>query len=312
VEYGGRGVSLFFALSGVLICTRLLREEAAHGAISVRSFYTRRLFRIQPAALTYLGALSLLMLAGVFPRMWKGTIGALLMVRNFFPRVSGTWETGHFWTLALEEHFYLFLPGFLVLCKRYRLALMLVLVVAVAYWRNYVFEHPDLQGYCSLLYLRTDIAIDGILLGSIAALALAKPQILRAAKALLVPWVALLYAAVVSVYFEMHHSRTEHFGMNTVYPLVIVATMLHPASLTCRILELAPVRYIGRISYSLYLWQQMFFNPDVVPAPGSFRSHVFLCWCAMFACALASYYLVETPLIRRGHRIAKRFDLLPQ
>jgi peptidoglycan/LPS O-acetylase OafA/YrhL len=48
---GDRGVQMFFAISGILICSRLLREEMKYGAISLRSFYTRRIFRIQPAAL---------------------------------------------------------------------------------------------------------------------------------------------------------------------------------------------------------------------------------------------------------------------
>jgi peptidoglycan/LPS O-acetylase OafA/YrhL len=85
--------------------------------------------------------------------------------------------------------------------------------------------------------------------------------------------------------------------------------MLHPDSLTSRFLEFAPIRFVGRISYSLYLWQELFFNPFHVPAPGSFRSHTLLCWGATFGCAIASYYWIETPLIRYGHRIARKFDL---
>jgi peptidoglycan/LPS O-acetylase OafA/YrhL len=65
---------------------------------------------------------------------------------------------------------------------------------------------------------------------------------------------------------------------------------------------------VGRISFSVYLWQQMFFYPFAVPAPGSFQANVPLCWLATFVCATASYYLIETPLVRYGHGLAKRFD----
>jgi peptidoglycan/LPS O-acetylase OafA/YrhL len=143
---GDRGVQLFFALSGVLICTRLLREEKRFGAISLRSFYTRRLFRIQPAALVYLAVIALLMVVGMAPVGWKGIAGAVAMIRNVYPARGGTWETQHFWSLAAEEHFYLFLPGFLVLWRQTRLAVMSALVVGFELWRIVLLGHPRLHG----------------------------------------------------------------------------------------------------------------------------------------------------------------------
>jgi peptidoglycan/LPS O-acetylase OafA/YrhL len=95
----------------------------------------------------------------------------------------------------------------------------------------------------------------------------------------------------------------------TVYPVLIAATALHPQSLMSKFLELAPVKFVGRISYSLYLWQQLFFHGDDLSASNFFHSHALISWSATFACAIASYYLIETPLIRRGHKIARRFDL---
>jgi peptidoglycan/LPS O-acetylase OafA/YrhL len=309
---GDHGVQLFFALSGLLICTRLLNEERRFGGISLRSFYTRRLFRIQPAALTYLAVVCILMLLGNVPRVWSAVAAAALMVRNFLPLQATNWETAHFWSLAVEEHFYLFLPGFLVLCRRRRLAWMCLLVVALELWRLVVFAVPKLQGGTFLIYLRTDIVIDGILLGSLFALALTRPPVLKLAKTWLRPWTAILYAAAVFIAQELHSGRYDHAVLITVYPVLLTATVLHPNSWTTRFLELPPLRFIGRISYSLYLWQELFFFPFAPPAPGSLRSHPLLCWVATFACAIASYYLVETPLVRRGHRIAKRFDIKAQ
>jgi hypothetical protein len=82
-----------------------------------------------------------------------------------------------------------------------------------------------------------------------------------------------------------------------------IATVLHAGSLCGKFLELPAVRFIGRISYSLYLWQQFFSYAFAPPSPGSFRSHQLLCFAATSACAVASYYLIETPLIRVGHRL---------
>jgi len=309
---GDHGVQLFFALSGLLICTRLLNEERRFGAISLRSFYIRRLYRIQPAALAYLAVICVLMLLGDVPRVWSTVASAALMVRNFLPLYETNWETAHFWSLAVEEHFYLLLPGFLVLCRRRRLAWMCLLVVALEIWRPIVFAVPKLQGGTFLIFLRTDLVIDGILLGSVFALALTRPPLLKLAKTWLRPWVAIVYAVAIFTVEEMHSGRADHALLITVYPVLLTATVLHPESWTTRFLELPPMRFIGRLSYSLYLWQELFFFPYAAPTPGSLRSHTVLCWVATFACALASYYLVETPLVRIGHRVAKRFDIRPK
>jgi peptidoglycan/LPS O-acetylase OafA/YrhL len=307
-----RGVQLFFALSGFLICTRLLREEARTGSISLKSFYTRRVFRIQPAALTYLVVVVLLSVCGMIPRFWSAIAGAALMVRNIWPVAlrPGYWYTAHFWSLAVEEHFYLLLPGFLVLFRRSRLALLLGTVVALQIWQMIVLSTPRLQhGMIWQVAQRSDMAMGGILLGSAFAVALTHERLMRYAVSVLRPWVALLYTAFVFVEVQRHHSTVAQMSITTVYPLLIIATVLHPDTVTGRLLELAPARFLGRISYSVYLWQQLFSNGQETPSTHSLYSHVLLCWCATFCCAIASYYLIETPLIRIGHKIAKRFDV---
>lgn len=307
---GGRGVDLFFALSGFLICGRLLREEARSGGISMRSFYLRRIFRIQPAALTYLAVLSILILSGEIYRLdgysgspWPTLVTSILAVRNIFTKTF-FFETAHFWSLSVEEQFYIFLPTFLVLCKRYRLAILACLFFALNIWRViYLSTRPPAH-----VFQRTDLVCGAILLGCVFALALARPKIAAFARAYLRPWAAIAYTILILVATGVHHSRTDYVLVTTTYPILIAATTLHPNSWTTRLLELAPVRFVGRISYSLYLWQEIFFDPFSPAPPHTFRSHLLLCWIGAFGCAIASYYLIERPLIRRGHRIAKRFD----
>lgn len=312
---GYRGVQLFFALSGFLICTRLLRDEQHFGSISLRSFYTRRLFRIQPAAMTFLLVIALLSLVGAIPRFWPGILGAALMVRNIWPIElhPGYWYTSHFWSLAVEEHFYLFLPAFLCLIRRNRLAILSVTAVILEIWHIFVMATPQLQyGLGWQVEQRTDVVLGGILLGSLFSVALTHDRLMQMAKLFLRSWIALLYTAFIFFELQRHHSTLAQTAIITVYPVLITSTVLNPRSLLGRFLELTAVRFIGRISYSLYLWQELFLNPDEPLAPHSFHSHVFLCWCAAFSCAIASYYLIETPMIRWGHRIAKRFDVQPK
>ncbi len=308
-ETGDRGVQLFFALSGFLICTRLLKEEVVSKSISLKSFYIRRLFRIQPAALTYLLVIVVLGMIGIIKLYLPGVVGAALMIRNYWPPRPGPgqWYTAHFWSLAVEEHFYLLLPGFLVLCRKRRLAILSLAVIAIEFWRLVVFEHPSLQKLGMLVYLRTDVVIGQILLGSVFAVALAEnPSFVAWVKRRLHPWVALLYTAVVFTRLGLHRSRFDHAILITVFPVLIIATVFHPDTWFSRLLELPAVRFVGRISYSLYLWQMLFLDPFVTPAPGTFKANNTLCWSAAIACAIASYYLIEKPLISVGHRLAGR------
>jgi peptidoglycan/LPS O-acetylase OafA/YrhL len=306
-DAGYKGVQLFFALSGFLICTLLLREEAKFGSISLKSFYTRRIFRIQPAALAYLLTIAILTVIGVFPPFWRGIAGALLMVRNLWPGVHGTvyWYTGHFWSLSVEEHFYLLLPGFLLLVRKRRLRILFTVTVLLEIWRIVVLSHPALQRSGDIVDLRTDLVLGGILLGSVFAIALTKEKLRRAAERWLKPWIALLFTAAVYTVLYFHMTRLWNAMLISTYPVLLTATVLHPDTWLGRLLEWPPLRFIGRISYSLYLWQELFLVPIT---RDRLHAHGALCLAAAFACAIASYYLIEMPMIRIGHRVAKRFS----
>src|ERR1700728_4808234 len=145
---GEVGVELFFAISGLLICSRLLDEESRSGRISVKGFYTRRFFRILPAAIFYLLVVATLAMFHVIPLFPLDWFGALLFFRNYamlfeYLRHSPLalhWYTGHFWSLSMEEHFYLVLPGVLVFFKKTRRWILLGFVIAVAL-RRFVVAH---------------------------------------------------------------------------------------------------------------------------------------------------------------------------
>ena len=308
-SYGFRGVDLFFAISGLLICTRLLEEEQLTGTIALRNFYVRRLFRIQPAVLIYLAALCLLMFTGVLEQAWSGIAFSLLFVRNFLPLhlVSKDYYTGHIWSLSVEEHFYLFLPFFLRRVRNHRASILLACVVILSLWRHIVFTHPSLHFGWSYTF-RTDIAVTGILLSSAVAVLLKRAAIRSWCEKWMNPWLVIL--VVAAVWYDVDRWDHHHFLIFLTFPLLLVSTVYHPAGLPSKLLELAPVRYIGRISYSLYLWQMLFFTEGSMTSPP--HSHLlasvqttWLRYPAVIALAIASYYLVEKPFVRMGHRLAK-------
>jgi peptidoglycan/LPS O-acetylase OafA/YrhL len=168
-RFGGQGVDLFFAISGFLITSLLLAEMEKTGAASLRGFYTRRVFRILPPLIAYL-----LVLAGLAV-WWRELVApwefaaSLLFFRNYTMQVAGGRATNHFWTLSVEEHFYLFWPALLVFAGRRRaLKIAIGIALCVAVWRGLdgrMHLFATLFGTDPGRFLRTDTRIDGILWG---------------------------------------------------------------------------------------------------------------------------------------------------
>jgi peptidoglycan/LPS O-acetylase OafA/YrhL len=307
-DYGGLGVPLFFAISGVLICSRILEEEALTGRFHLKLFYTRRLFRIQPAALVYLAAIGILTLCGVLHEHLKYWLGALFLYANFLYRpdtATGmqSFFTGHFWTLAVEEHFYLLISLALFFVKKRRLAFFTAAFVLVKIAHKIGMHYaPD------ALVRRTYWQIQLLLLPSLAALLLREPQV----RALVVRWMrpgwVFLITALACTAAGLHSSEYVVFVLQYAFTFWVVTTVLHPQSWSTRALEWKPLRFLGRISYSVYLWHVLFFSARVGPPVSS---HLLLVlsqrpWkyvCAL-AFATASYYLIEKPFVRMGHRLA--------
>ena len=125
-------------LSGFLITRRLMEEWRAAGRIDGESFYARRAFRILPPMLVYLAVVSLLGLGLHWIPMDLGQLAAsLFFYRNYLTApVTQAWYTGHFWSLAVEEHFYLIWPVLLWMAGLRRARwLAPALALAVAVWR---------------------------------------------------------------------------------------------------------------------------------------------------------------------------------
>ncbi len=319
--YGGYGVYLFFAISGILITTRILEEEAKIGRFDIKAFYIRRIFRIQPAALVYLSVVLVLLLVGIIHDTVYYWRGAVLFYTNFlFPGSDVTARgrfTGHFWTLAVEEHFYILLSLLLLFIRKHRDKAFAGMIVAVyvvqviARHHGYYTDASPRRTYWVILYLMTP---------ALLALLLRRAAVMRAAKLFLYPWVAYLGTFVVMEVDRMRHGLGQHFlsvGMLDAqsgylffgFALWIIATMLHPESLSTRFLELKPLRYLGRLSYSLYLRHLLFFNPARAEVGITSPTLLLLSerpwkYLASIAAAMLSYYLIEKPLVRMGHRLA--------
>jgi len=308
--WGDFGVEIFFALSGLLITSRMLDEEQKTGSMDLYTFYVRRVFRILPASLTFLLVVFVLGRLGLVEFKLGAWLGALLFFINFMPASQVVWSVGHFWSLSVEEHFYAFWPAaFKFLRPKTRLLAAIAAVLALTIWRliNVKFSgqaiafhirYFDHQG-------RTDFRLDGILFGAIAALLVKKyPERMRRALSIRTGAILLLIAvSTMTLHVNWRIVQMLIIYRKAAVPLVLVSTVLHCDGAVKTFFEDARLRWLGKISYSLYLWQQIFLV--LIPGATSYpllRQFPINFACAL-VCAIGSHHLIEKPLIRIGHRL---------
>jgi peptidoglycan/LPS O-acetylase OafA/YrhL len=178
---GGLGVTIFFFLSGYLITTLMLAENERTGKINILQFYARRMLRLMPPlfvslaiayGLTYAGLLS----GGI---TISGLAAQLFYFANYYglffdPGNTVPDGTGILWSLAVEEHFYIFYPLFLTLLLRSALrprtigTLLGIGCLVVLAWRIHLVQSPDFVFYRT--YYASDTRIDSIIYGCILAI----------------------------------------------------------------------------------------------------------------------------------------------
>jgi peptidoglycan/LPS O-acetylase OafA/YrhL len=308
---GSAGVLLFFAISGFLITSRMFDEESLTGEVSLRKFYLRRGFRILPPALVYLTTIVVLGQVGVLPFSMEPILKALFFVRNYayfdFAKPA-TWYSAHFWSLSVEEHFYLIWPTIFVVSglKRARW-IASALAMATVLWRIldgryewviHLFHAP----YLASNWGRTDYVADALLWGCALALWLGRrpwtsPLPQRATTPVCLALIGVIYTA----FFVVRNGHATVL-VNLIMTLLVGCTVTEPGSMLGCFLELGPIRFVGRLSYSIYLWQQLFFH---VSGQALWFQKFPLNVLFIFGCACLSYYLIERPAVRMGHRLAR-------
>jgi peptidoglycan/LPS O-acetylase OafA/YrhL len=321
-QLGYLGVPLFFGISGLLITSRLLEEERATGTFSLRGFYTRRAFRIIPPLLAFLASLVLLHVLFGVPLTYQGVWAALLFVRNYTGSVGkplADWFTGHCWSLSIEEQFYLALPLTLLLGKsRVRMGIALGIAgIALFGWTAFLAPHflanfywPNAP-YWQSRSNWTELHLHGLILGCSLALMASQPAYRKVLHRWIRPSVAVGLASILVAAYYLLRQQHGHAAalclqaLQPLFPFLVLSTVMYERSFISRFLELAPLRYVGRLSYSLYLWQQLFFlDAYIWPHPLLWMNRFPLSYVLAFACALTSFHLIERPMMRWGHKLA--------
>ncbi len=302
---GGHGVDLFFAISGLLITSRLLDEEKKFGRISLRGFYVRRAFRILPPAILYLAVVGLLSLIGVLTISKLDWFASLFFFRNYTviltPPNMHWWFTSHFWSLSVEEHFYLLLPSVLLFMKNRRLTALGIMILLVELCK-FVLLH-GLHVDRDIFRFHTEICFDMLLIPAFVAVWIQRGSNQTLIRRMLPPW---SFFVLLPLYFYLLREHALSPLPACVAPLLLLSTVYNPGMFIGRILESAPLRWIGRLSYSIYLWQMLFVcSRSSEPPPLGILQRSPLNILLVAVCAAASFYLIELPTMRLGHRLAK-------
>jgi len=296
---GALGVLVFFCISGYLITTKLLWDSSVRSSFSIRAFYIKRIFRILPPLATYLIVSAILSAAGLIT-LAVGDWSAPLFLRNYLP---GSWYTAHFWSLSVEEHFYLFWPACVILSGwRRAMWIGLFLIVIVGIWRPWELQHVMNQARA---LQHTDMRLDYIMMGCVVALASTfypiTARILRALGSALG-----LIALVLALVFT---TVPRHVDIRSIQAIIITLLVCGSAAADSqlpRLLLANPVMlFIGRISYSLYIWQQLFLGPQSRPflrSPAALPIKL----AAIIVVASLSYYFIEKPSIAYGRTLLRK------
>jgi peptidoglycan/LPS O-acetylase OafA/YrhL len=277
---GFAGVDLFFVLSGFLITTLLLEEHAEMGTVSLRRFYERRARRLLPAAWT---VIMLCILLGYT----AGGVTGLFYVANIQEAIRPPHggPTSILWSLSMEEQFYLVWPLALLFLLRRKLPIGRILVVAVAAFTMYRVGWLLAGGSRARVYFAPDTHADPLIVGCLLAVLRHNGYWITSKLAILAA-VPLLVFVVLEFRVETLASQSIGLTLTELAAVGLIVAAVNGSWL----LSVAPLLWLGRISYSLYLWHPLaahVFHASLV----ALAAAVLLAW--------LSYRYIETPFRRR-------------
>ncbi len=293
-SYAGLGVHIFFVLSGYLITNLLLREYERTSTIRLSEFYIRRAFRIFPAAFVFLVVVIVLFWRDM---QWLHIAAAVFYVANM--DAFRPWIFGHLWSLSIEEQFYLLWPFTLKKWHRYRIGILVLVMLATPVVRTACYALKINNGFLGSLPLFADQLAVGCLL------AIYGPRVPRIGKWLAFPMFLLI---VLSPWFPATTPLRTLFLLFIFRPVLhisIAFIVLHVIQNPYWVLNWGPVAWLGKVSYSLYLWQELFCSN------ASLHYGLVLALPAL-ACAALSYYLVEQPMLRLREKLASKQRVMPR
>jgi len=272
------GVDVFLAVSGFLITAHLLRERAETGRINLPAFWARRAKRLLPASLLVLTLAALATYVIVPRQLWKQFFSEFaasalygqnwLLAHNavdYLASDNNPSPVQHYWTLSVEEQFYVVLPllmvaAILVLRRRHQLMAIGGVVLAIVVG-SFSYSVVETTSNPAAAYFITPTRIWEFGVGALLALVAAEPsvrvpRVIRATAS----WVGFAMILLAAIIFT---SKTPFPGSAAALPVLGAAVVMWAGPVSgiggsARVAALRPVQGLGDISYSIYLWHWPF------------------------------------------------------
>lgn len=322
LQGGFIGVDIFFVLSGFLITSLLLKEQATHGNISLPQFYMRRVLRLIPALVLFLlisivSSSILLSSQQTFQVITDAALILCYVINWFFAFDLGnqlTFLFSHTWSLAIEEQFYLVWPvvliGLLRTVKDLRQLLRLTLLLAaisLALRMLYLSQGAS----ASRVYYGSDARAEMLLIGcALAIFHQIRPPGQGARSAVLTcsAWCSLFSLALFSCFSDWRSQHLLSWGFTSISAAtacIIHYCIAHQHSYLSFSLRSRALVWLGRVSYSLYLWHYLVYSLmrlndhswQIVASIGTLIS---------LTLTALSYYFLELPFLRMKSRFHRR------
>ncbi len=328
LQSGLLGVTIFFVLSGYLITGLLIREWSTTKKINLPQFWLRRVRRLFPAIVFVL--LGTIVLTGVFApdmltKLRNDIVAALLFFTNwwyifqdvsYFEAMGAPSPVTHFWSLAIEEQFYLIWPPLLLLLlskrvKKRHIQLGLLVTAIASAAAMAILYSP--QADPSRVYYGTDTRAFSLLIGAFLAFEFPPARVnghgrqgftARDRKIALGVGSAALAGILVMMVAVNGYSPFLYYGGIALLSLLagaLIITLADGRSPLARFFALRPLVWIGKLSYSIYLWHYpllLLMNPRNFTGETPWFAYVGQAL-VILAVSAISYYVVETPL-RKG------------
>jgi len=305
------GVDVFFVISGFLI-SRIIYSEVNNRSYSVVDFYARRVKRIFPALfVVYLACLAMGATQGIMEdaaQIRNAVVASIFFVSNiYFASHAGYFDSAiqsnpllHTWSLSIEEQFYIIFPIILLALRKQnhqvRIAVLGVLMLVSLGASIYLTRTAPDVAYYSITARAWELAIGG-LLGIVTFRQLAAWQ----SEALGVAGLLAILAAVVT--FDKATSFPGYAALlPTLGAAAIILSGMHHRTTVARFLGCYPMRQVGLISYSLYLWHW----PILVfmrQAGHNSRSDALIAIALCFVLSWLSWRFVEQPFRKAGRAV---------
>lgn len=316
---GPAGVNIFFAISGFLITTLILNEIRDTGKLNIKFFFFRRFLRLLPPIIPFYIALFFFMKLGYVRDTTIGLLASVFYLFNFVPKAKIAWSTelSHTWSLAVEEQFYILWAlvfKFFNERKRYILIFVLLgLCVAAFYVLPSIEIHINKQRHFleDVFFVNrwTIPAIAPILIGALFALFNSSNyQNIRTKFEGTAPGIISFIVFLSPLYLPdilMPIVMVFH-GLGTT--LILLWVYNNQTRPIIRLLEWSPIKYIGVISYGVYIWQGFFVRSSPSATPKIWVHDLPYNVIFTFLVAILSYELFEKKVLR----LKKRYKITTQ